>query len=226
MGNLINSLRQLIREEIALEASNQGRLGKGLMIADPEKAAKLKKLYPEDHWVHKIITTIENAGDKDVTRLGYTNPSTGEFVDGLKQILNMKSERVNPEIRELIANGILADKSETAIPKKQKPESTGQRGRKTSDKSREGIIRALFANFQENPDYEPSEEELTYNLPKGLGTEKLDTDLFNKVKSRALGLTKRGRPAQSSDDPLLSKVKKELSGESLHEIYKKLKKIK
>ena len=118
MGNLINTLRQLIREEIAL---SEDRLGKGLVITNPEKAAKIKRLYPEDSMVHIIIKSIEDATDYDMTRLGYKDPRTGTFIRGLAQILGMKNTRFGPQVKELIVNGVIADKAETAIPKKVKP---------------------------------------------------------------------------------------------------------
>lgn len=225
MSKLVNIIRTLVREELG--EAKQGRLSKGLVIADQGKADKIKQLYPESHWIHKMINIIEDA-DFDVTRLGYKDPETGEFVKGLSQILDIRHTYINPQIKELIINGVLADKSETAIPKVAKPESTGQRGRKPSEKSKEGIIRALYAKFQENPNYEPSEEDLTYNLPKGLGTEKLSPEILNKVKNQALGTVKRGRPVTGKSD-LLSKVQKVLGSkdtESLSEAFLRLHKSK
>ena len=207
-NKLIQALRELVREELAL---TEDRLGKGLTIADKDKAAKIKQLYPESHYIVKIVNAIEGATDKDITRLGYKDPKTGEFIDGLNKILDMKPERVNSELRELIRAGILADKEGTVIPKKEKPEA-GQRGRKSSDTSREGIVRILFKKWQDNPNFEPTDDDITYTLPKGLGTEKLSPEQVAKVKNKALGLAKRGRP----------KVQKE----SLYEIYKRLQKIK
>lgn len=225
MGNLVNTLKQLIREEMTSEAANQGRLSKGLVIANSEKAAKLKRLYPQDYWVVKIITTIEDATDKDITRLGYKDPSTGEFIDGLKQILDIKSERINSELRELIKSGIIVDKAESAIPKKEKPETTDKKGRKASDTSKAGIIRTLFQSWQDNAEYEPTESDVTYNIPKGLGTEKLSDKDTAKIKKSALGLSKRGQKA-SGEDPLLARINRELSEELLHETYRRLQKIK
>lgn len=223
MGNLVNTLRQLIREEIAL---TEDRLGKGLVIADPEKVAKLKRLYPQDYWVVKIITTIEGATDRDITRLGYKDPSTGEFIDGLKQILNIKSERINSELRDLIKSGVIVDKAESAIPKKEKPETTGKKGRKASDTSKEGVVRLLAQRWMANPEYVPSEAEITYVIPKSDGqTETFTADQVAKLKAKALGLSKRGRKP-SGEDPLLSRVNRALSEESLHEAYRRLQKIK
>jgi len=211
-NNLIQSLRQLIKEELAFsEASSQGRLPKGLTV-DSEKASKIKQLYPKEYIVYKIVDAIENPGDKVVTRAGYKDPSTGEFVDGLMQMFGFKTQQaLNVYMSELTKNGIVLDK-ETAVPKKEKPEATGQRGRKSSDKSRAGVIRTLFQNWKDNPDYTPSEEDITYDIPKGLGTEKLsDTDV-SKIKNSALGLVKRGRP--------------KMQKESLYEIYKRLQNLK
>lgn len=223
MGNLVNTLRQLIREEIAFNESSQGRLGKGLGV-DTEKASKIKQLYPKEHIIYKIIDTIENPGDKVITRLGYKDPSTGEFVDGLMQMFGFKSpQMLNAYLIELVKSGIIFDK-DTAIPKREKPESTGQRGRKPSDRSKEGVIRILFQKWQENPDFTPTEEETTYDIPKGLGTEKIAPEILAKIKSKALGLSKRGRPSSGKDD-LLSKVEKNLQKESLSEMYRKLQKI-
>lgn len=223
MKKLIDTLRQLVKEEISL---NEDRLGKGLVIANAEKAAKIKRLYPSDYWVVKIITAIENATDYDMTRLGYKDPKTGEFIKGLAQTLDMKPERVNPELRELIKNGIIADKAETAIPKKEKPETPGKRGRKTSDTSKEGVVRTLIQRFTANPEYTPSQEEITYVIPKSGGqTETLTADQVTKIKNKALGLSRRGR-RPSGEDPLLRRVGRELSEQPLHEVYRKLQNIK
>lgn len=220
MGNLVNTLRQLIREEIAI---TEDRLGKGLVIADPAKAAKLKRLYPEDYWVVKIITAIEGATDRDITRLGYKDPKTGQFIDGLKQILGMKPERINPELRELIKSGVIVDKAETAIPKKEKPD---KKGRKASDTSKEGVVRLLAQRWMADPEYVPSEAEITYVIPKSDGqTETFTADQVAKLKAKTLGLSKRGRKS-SGEDSLLSRVNRALSEEPLHEAYRRLQKIK
>jgi len=225
----MNKLTQLVREivdahlneEMAFEASNQGRLGRGLGV-DAEKASKIKQLYPKEHIIHKIIDAIENPGDKIITRLGYKNPSTGEFVDGLMQMFGFKTpQSLNAYLIELVKSGIILDK-DTAISKKEKPESTGQRGRKVSDTSRAGIVRTLFQNFKDNADYEPSEEDITYNLPKGLGTEKLDAKDVEKIKGSALGTIKRGRPKTKTDD--LDDVKNAMK-ESLSEQFRRMHKL-
>jgi len=223
MGNLVNTLRQLIREEIVL---TEDRLGKGLVIADPEKAAKLKRLYPENSMIYKIIVAIEGATDYDMTRLGYKDPNTGTFVKGLAQILNLKNTIFGPQVKELIANDVIADKAESAIPKKEKPETTGKKGRKPSDTSKEGVVRLLAQRWMANPEYVPSEAEITYVIPKSDGqTETFTADQVAKLKAKALGLSRRGRKS-SGEDPLLRRVNNALSEEPLHEAYRRLQKIK
>jgi hypothetical protein len=218
MGNLVNTLRQLIREEITL---SEDRLGKGLVITDPEKVAKIKRLHPENSMIYKIITAIENATDYDMTRLGYKNPSTGVFVKGLAQILNVKNTVFGPQIKELIASGVIADKAETPIPKKVKPETSGVKGRKPSDTSKSKIVSALINKFIENREYAPTTEDITYTLQKSGGqTEVLTQDEINKIKSIA---SKRSR---HGEDPLTRRVNNALGEQSLHEVYKKLQKIK
>ena len=224
MGKLINTLRQLIKEEI--EEAKQGRLGKGLVVVNPEKATKVKRLYPENHWIHKMIVAIENATDYDMTRLGYTNPQTGEFIDGLKQILDMDNTKFGPQIKELINSGVIVDKAETAIPKKEKPETSGKKGRKASDTSKEGVVRLLAQRWITNPEYVPSEAEITYVIPKSDGqTETFTADQVAKIKAKALGLSKRGRKP-SGEDALTRRVNNALSEEPLHEAYRRLQKIK
>ena len=218
MKNLVNTLRQLIREEIAL---NEDRLGKGLVIASPEKVAKIKRLYPENNLIYKIIVAIEGATDYDMTRLGYKDPNTGTFVKGLAQILNLKNTIFGPQVKELIANGIIADKAETAIPKKVKPETTGVKGRKPSDTSKSKIINVLINKFIENREYTPATQDITYTLQKSGGqTATLTQDEINKIKSIAAKRSRRG------EDPLLRRVNNALGEQPLHEVYRRLQKIK
>lgn len=218
MKKLVNTLRQLIREEIAL---NEDRLGKGLVITDPEKVAKIKRLHSEDSMIYKIITAIEGATDYDMTRLGYKDPNTGNFVRGLAQILGKKNTIFGPQVKELIASGIIADKAETAIPKKVKPETSGVKGRKPSDTSKSKIMDTLIQNFMNNREYTPTTQDITYTLQKSGGqTATLTQDEINKIKSIAAKRSRRG------EDPLLRRVNNALGEQSLHEVYRRLQKIK
>jgi|LakMenEpi03Aug12_release.lakeMendotaPanAssembly.Ray.scaffolds.fasta_scaffold1364025_1 hypothetical protein len=148
-NKLAQIIRSIVREEITI---SEDRLGKGLVIVDPEKAAKIKRLYPEDNYVVKIIKAIEGATNYDMTRLGYKDPQTGEFIKGLSQILGMKNTRFGPQVKELIASGVIADKAETAIPKKVKPATTGKRGRPSSDE--DALTRRVNRALSEEPLHE------------------------------------------------------------------------
>lgn len=200
MGKLINVLRQLVKEEIN-KTANQSLV---LKVTDVDKAERVKKLHP-NHWVSKLIDILIDAGEKGITR--------HEAAD----ILDMNPMKLNDEIKALQDNEIISRGRLTP----EKPISSGKR---SNDKSKAGIIRALYQNWTDNPDYEPSEEDITYNIPKGLGTEKLEDREVLKVKGSALGTHTRGRPA-SGKDKLLSKVEKALQKESLDKKYRRLQSI-
>jgi len=189
-NKLVNIIRNLVKEEL----SEMARPSFSLKVLDKDKAERLKKLHA-GHWVGKMIDLVLKAGEEGTSR--------GKLADELGKNPRM----LQNELKALQDNGIFSKDTPTI----DKPEKTpGQRGRKTSDTSREGIVRALFQKFTDNPNFEPTDTDLTYTLPKGLGTEKLSADQLSKVKSKALGLTKRGRPKTQA--------------ESLQEIYLRLQK--
>ena len=191
-NKLVNIIRNLVKEEL----SEMARPSFSLKVLDKDKAERLKKLHA-GHWVGKMIDLVLKAGEEGTSR--------GKLADELGKNPRM----LQNELKALQDNGIFSKDTPTV----EKPEKTpGQRGRKTSDTSREGIVRALFQKFADNPNFEPTDADLTYTLPKGLGTEKLSSDQLAKVKSKALGLTKRGRPKTQA--------------ESLQEIYLRLQKRK
>jgi hypothetical protein len=204
-NKLVNIIRNLVKEEL----SEMARPSFSLKVLDKDKAERLKKLHA-GHWVGDMIDLVLKAGEEGTSR--------GKLADELGKNPRM----LQNELKALQDNGIFSKDTPTV----DKPEKTpGQRGRKTSDTSREGIVRALFQKFTDNPNFEPTDDDLTYTLPKGLGTEKLSSDQLAKVKSKALGLTKRGRPS-SGKDSLLSKVEKTLQKESLSETFLRLQKMK
>lgn len=192
MGNLVNLVRKMVQEEL----SEMARPSFLMKIASQDKAERIKNLH-SGHWVSKLIDAVIESGEKGITR--------GEIAD----ILGIDSIKLNDEIKALQDNGVITrEKSISDKPEKE----PGQRGRKPSDTSREGIVRILFQKFKDNPDFEPTDEDITYTLPKGLGTEKLSPELLAKIKNKALGLAKRGRP--------------KMQKESLYEIYKRLQDLK
>jgi len=192
MGNLVQLIRGMVQEEL----SEMAAPAFSIKVLDQDKAERLKNLH-SGHWVGELIDLIIKSGDNGTTR------------NEIATALDINPMKLNDEIKALQDNGIVSRGRLTP----DKPEKTpGQRGRKSSDKSRAGIVRTLFQNFKDNPEFTPSEDDVTYDIPKGLGTEKLsDTDVA-KIKSSALGLTKRGRP--------------KMQKESLYEVFKRLQNLK
>jgi DNA-binding HxlR family transcriptional regulator len=177
-NKLVNIIRNLVKEELSEMAAPSF----SIKILDKEKAERLKKLN-SGHWSSELIDLILSS-EEGTTR------------NQLADELGISSIKLNDEIKALQDSGIISRGRPEREPS---PSEPGQRGRKTSDTSREGIVRALFQKFADNPDFEPTEDDLTYSLPKGAGTEKLAPELLAKVKNKALGLSKRGRPKSQSD---------------------------
>jgi hypothetical protein len=177
-NKLVNIIRNLVKEEL----SEMARPSFSLKILDKDKAERLKKLNT-GHWSSKLIDLVMSS-EEGITRNELANE------------LGVAAIKLNDEIKALQDSGIISRGTPEKEPSSTEP---GQRGRKTSDTSREGIVRTLFQNFVDNPNFEPTEDDLTYSLPKGLGTEKLAPELLAKVKNKALGLTKRGRPKTQAE---------------------------
>lgn len=191
MGKLIQLIRGMVQEEL----SEMARLSFSLKILDKDKAERLKNLN-SGHWSSDLIDMLLKS-EEGLTR--------NEVADKL----GIPARKLQDELKALQDNKIVS----RDVPQSEKPEKTpGQRGRKVSDKSKAGIVRTLFQSFKDNPDFTPSEDDITYDIPKGLGTEKLsDTDVA-KIKNSALGLVKRGRP--------------KMQKESLYEMFTRLQNLK
>ena len=191
MGNLVQFIRSMVQEELSEMAAPSF----SIKVLDQDKAERLKKLH-SGHWVGKLMDLIIKSGENGITRGDAANA------------LDINPMKLNDEIKALQDSGIVSRGRLTP----EKPEKTpGQRGRKSSDKSRAGVVRTLFQSFKDNPDFTPSEDDVTYDIPKGLGTEKLSDADVAKIKSSALGLTKRGRP--------------KMQKESLYKTFKRLQKL-
>ena len=193
MGKLLNIIRTLVKEEL----DEMARPSSLIKILDKGKAERLKQLN-SGHWSSELLDILLS--------------SEGSTRNELASELGIKTLDLNSELKALQDNGIV---SRDTPGKETIEKEPGQRGRKKSDTSREGIVRILFQKFIDNPEFSPSEEDITYTLPKGLGTEKLSPEQLAKIKNKALGLTKRGRPAGVKTPP-----------ETLSELYLRLQKRK
>lgn len=191
-NKLVNIIRNLVQEEL----SEMARPSFSLKVLDKDKAERLRKLHA-GHWVGDMIDLVLKAGEEGTSRAK------------LADELNKNPRMLQNELKALQDNGIFSKDTPTSDKPEKEP---GQRGRKTSDTSREGIVRILRQNFIENPDFKPTEDDITYQLQKGYGPAKLRPEDIEKIKNSALGLTKRGRPKTQA--------------ESLQEMYLRLQKRK
>jgi hypothetical protein len=203
-NKLVNIIRNLVKEELS-----ESRPHFSLKVLDKDKAERLKKLHA-GHWVGKMIDLVLKAGEEGTSRGKLANE------------LGKNPKMLQNELKALQDNRIFSKDTPTIEKPVKEP---GQRGRKTSDTSREGIVRILRQKFTDNPNFEPTEDDITYQLQKGYGPAKLSPEELEKIKNSALGLTKRGRKP-SNKDSLLSKVEKTLQKESLRETYLRLQKRK
>jgi len=167
-------LRQLIREMVESELDEMARISTNIKLGDPEKASAAKELYAGT-WYGDMIDAVEKAGD-----VGIPQPE-------LARILGKSGmQAINPKVRDFMDAGIFV-KGDLSTPKQEKPQSTGVKGRPVSDKTK--LALDINSKLEQNPDYEPSEEEISI----------LGPEFIQKLKLRAKGLLKRGRkPGQSS----------------------------
>jgi hypothetical protein len=169
----LTQLRQIIREVVESELDEMARISTNIKIGDVAKAAAAKRAY-EDTWIEDLIIYVEDSGDA-----GIPQPELA------KKLGKSGMQAINPKVREFLEAGILT-KGELSMAKKEKVPTSGTLGRPTSEKTM--IARELDAKFQENPDYRPSADEL----------EALGFEYIEKLRLRAKGLLKRGRPAKPS----------------------------
>jgi len=207
MNVLAKLVREIVDAHLGEDKKYTGAPPLGIKIVDKEKADKVKKLYA-GHYIADMIDAIIDAGEQGTTR------------NNLAKLLDKNDKYIVDDLKALADNGII---SRGRPEKAEKAPSTGQRGRKVSDTSFAGKVRALDQKFKENPDYEPTEDDITYTLPKGLGTEKISSGDLAKIKGRALGTSKRGRPAKAQGDEL-GGVKAAMK-ESLSEQFRRMHKL-
>jgi hypothetical protein len=169
----MNKLRNIIREMVEAELSEMARISTNIKIGDTEKLAAAKELYAGT-WLGDMINFVEEAGEK-----GIPQPELA------KKLGKSGMQSINPKIRDFVEANIFA-KGELSVPKKEKPESSGAKGRPTSEKTL--IAKDVNSKLEADINYEPTEDELA-----ALGPE-----FIEKLKMRVKGLLKRGRPLGAS----------------------------
>ena len=142
-NKLYNAIREMILAEI--NEDKQGRISNNFVIANADKANRLKELFASSDthkWISDIIEIIMEAGETGVDRKN--------LVDKLKEInANYKLSTLNDETRSLIKSGVLS-LGGLSRPKKVKAPSTGKKGRpaKTTEQPSEEALDESLIRMQ------------------------------------------------------------------------------
>jgi len=169
----MNKLRNIIREIVEAELNEMARISTNITIGDTEKLAAAKELY-SGTWIGDMIKFVEEAGEK-----GIPQPELA------KKLGKSGMQSINPKIRDFVEANIFT-KGELSVPKKEKPESSGVKGRPTSEKTL--IAKAVNSKLEADTNYKPTEDELAT----------LGPEFIEKLRMRVKGLLKRGRPLSPS----------------------------
>lgn len=170
-------LSQIIREMVNQELDELARISTNIKIGDQEKAKAAKELYAGT-WIADMIDYVLKADSG-----GIPQPELARLLGKSGQ------QAINPKVRDFLEANIFS-KGELSVPKKEKPETSGVKGRPTSEKTI--MAKAVNSKLEADANYEPTEDEL----------EMLGPDFIEKLRLRVKGLLKRGRkaaPSQAKD---------------------------
>jgi hypothetical protein len=137
---LYNAIREMILDE--MDEAKQGRISNNFVIANADKANRLKELFDNSDthkWVADMIEIIMEAGETGVDR---------------KNLINT----LNDETRSLIKSGVLS-LGGLSRPKKEKAPLAGKRGRPAKS-AEPGMMSDLRAAMQSGETGGEEEEEL------------------------------------------------------------------
>lgn len=166
-------LRQYIREMVEQELDELARISTNIKVGDLEKAEAAKELYAGT-WIADMIDYVIKAAEG-----GIPQPELARMLGKSGQ------QAINPKVRDFLEANIFT-KGELSIPKKEKPESSGIKGRPTSEKTL--MAKAVNSKMEADINYKPTEDELAM----------LGPEFIEKLRMRLKGLLKRGRPAAPS----------------------------
>jgi len=138
-----DKLRSIVREMILAEMdeAKQGRISSNFVIANADKANRLKEIFANSDthkWIADMIEKIMEAGEAGLDRKG--------IINALKEINpSYKLSTLNDETRSLIKSGVLT-MGGLSRPKKEKPVTTGKKGRpaKVRDTGMMSDLRAVM----------------------------------------------------------------------------------
>ena len=177
-------LRKYIREMVETELSELARISTNIKIGDAAKAEAAKKLL-SGTWLEDMLDIVMAAGE-----VGIPQP------DLARKLGKTSQQAINPKVNSFLDSGVFA-KGELSVPKKEKPESNGVKGRPTSEKVL--MAKSLNSKLEADSDYEPNEEEL----------EVLGSEFIEKLRMRVMGTLKRGRKlgASTAKDGMMAAMK-------------------
>jgi len=168
-----NKLRQVISTLITEELNEMARIATTLIIGDAAKLAKAKSLFGSESWIGKMVNAVEEAGESGITR--------NELID----ITNKNQLALNPKIKDFLEIGLFREAG-LSVPKKEKEEGSGQRGRKASNKTL--VAKEVNSKLEADNEYQANEAELAT----------LGAEFIEKLRARVKGELKRGRKADPS----------------------------
>jgi hypothetical protein len=185
-------LRQYIREMVEAELDEMARISTNIKIGDPEKASMAKELY-DGTWYGDMIDFVEKAGEN-----GIPQPELARMLG------KSGMQAINPKVRDFMEANIFS-KGELSVAKKEKPESSGVKGRPTSEKTL--IAKDINSKMEADANYEPSEDELNM----------LGAEFIEKLRMRVKGTLKRGRKpgASKAKDGMVAIVKNIIGDEDI-----------
>ena len=169
---------------VEAELDERARISTNIKIGDPEKAAIAKELYAGT-WYGDMIDYVEEAG------------ATGIPKPELARILGKPGQQaINPKVNDFLESNIFT-KGELSVPKKEKPKSSGIKGRPTSPKTQKA--EEINAKMEADANYKPSEDEVAM----------LGVDFIEKLRARVNKTLRRGRPvgAAKSKDGMIAAMK-------------------
>lgn len=138
----------------------------------------------KDHPIPVAVIEKEFGDVSDLVSAGILSKVDGATRNGLLVATNKShTAGISPNLRQLSSAGILSnpkEEGEYIVPKKEKPESSGAKGRPTSEKTL--IAQELKSKLEADSNYKPSEDEL----------ETLGSEFIEKLRSRIDGTLKRG----------------------------------
>ena len=166
-------LRQYIHEMVENELAEMARISTNIKIGNSDKLAAAKELY-SGTWIADMIDYVEQAGET-----GIPQP------DLARKLGKSGMQSINPKIRDFVEAEIFT-KGDLSVPKKEKPESGGIKGRPTSEKTL--MAKDVNSKMEADGNYEPTEDELAM----------LGAEFVEKLRARVKGTLRRGRPAMPS----------------------------